>query len=378
MREGHGLCRTSTLALPAFHGAGVFAPRLDAPQTGADSTRPMNRANSLTLLLAAALGAAAHSSRAEAREEPGPKIEAARPVPGVAGAVAPVGARLRIATYNIEEFTDGVDDAPMRSTGIAARHARMAAAILDQAAADVVVLQEIENADALAMLNRDLRKPFAAAAITAYGDGTARTEKMNDAVLSRVPLERPTELDFSPLTGTNRPTRGLLRFEIPLGEGRRLLVYTGHLKSNYGPRERAIAERRAALEILRADAAQVTADPNAQWEVFFAGDTNVDPEQPEFATDPSFQPLAGWLDLWHQVKGPERATCPTRLGDPAQEFPPACFDRVFVTPSLTNAPWTAGLPKTIPEGCETSDIAIPPGYGSHVSDHFPVYLDLSR
>ena len=45
---------------------------------------------------------------------------------------------------------------------------------------------------------------------------------------------------------------------------------------------------------------------------------------------------------------------------------------------MTNAPWTVSLPRAIPAGCETGDIAIPPGYGAHVSDHYPVYVDYVR
>ncbi len=288
------------------------------------------------------------------------------------------GARVRIGSYNIENFTDGIDDEPTRTPDVAARHAKMASALLDRMDADILVVQEIENGKMLGLLNDDLAKPYAIGYLTQYGAGTKDVGKMNEGVLSRFKIESPTELDFGPLTGPGRPTRGLFRFEVDMGEQHRLLIYVMHLKSNFGNMPRNIAQRKAALQILRDDAENIRAsDTNITWEIIALGDTNVDPDLPQFARDPSLNPLKGWVDLWRNVPAEDRVTIPTRHGDPSLEFDPAAFDRFFVSPELTNSPWTAGLPVSIKEGC-SPDVAVLPGQGDHISDHYPVYLDLAK
>lgn len=288
------------------------------------------------------------------------------------------GDRFRVASYNIENFTDGVGDEPSRTPEVAERHARMAAVYINEMDPDLLVVQEIENGVMLEKLNNALARPFAVGYLAQFGSGGADPAKINEGVLSRFPVENPTELDFGPLQGPGRPTRGLFRFEVDLGEARRLLVYVMHLKSNYGNRERNIAQRRHALTILRADADRIVSEhPDVTWEIMAIGDTNVDPDLPQFAADPSFEPLADWVDLWRKVPAADRVTIPTRYGDPTKEFEPAAFDRFFVNPEMTNGPWTVSLPVAIPKGC-SSDVNVMPGQGDHVSDHYPVYLDVTR
>lgn len=291
----------------------------------------------------------------------------------------PVGDRLRVASYNTEHFTDGLDDGPGRTAEVVRRHAAGLARLVDRIAPDVLVLQEIENTNSVRALNAALAKPFPVAYITHLGEESHSADKLNLAVLSRLPVLAPREIDFGPLTGAGRPTRGLLRFALDLGGGHRLLVYDLHLKSNFGNKPRNIAQREAALSMLREDAeALAKKQPQYQWEMMALGDTNVDPEVPEFASDSSFRPLAGWVDIWLGHPMPARATMPTRRGDPALEFPPATFDRIFVSPALTNAPWVVRGPGVIQEGCDTNNILALPGTGVHTSDHFPVYIDLAR
>ena len=308
--------------------------------------------------------------------ENAPLDEAAVQVFAKEGVTKPAD-RLRLASYNIENFTDGVGDD--RKGAVAESQAVLAAAIIDKLDADVLLLQEVENGAVLELLNSKLARPFALAYISKLGNGAQEMLKLNLAVLSRVPVENVRELDFGPLKGPGRPTRGLLALEIPLPDQARLLVYGMHLKSNFGNKQRNVAQRQHALEIMRKDAAViVAAKPEYHWEVLAAGDTNVDPDQPSFAHDPSFKPLADWVDFW-RVEGVERKpTVPTRFGDPALEFPPATFDRFFGSPDLAQSPWKAGAPGVIPEGTVTKDVKILPGIDGHVSDHYPVFIDIVR
>jgi endonuclease/exonuclease/phosphatase family metal-dependent hydrolase len=294
-------------------------------------------------------------------------------------AVRPVGDRLRVASYNLEHFTDGLDDGPERTAELVQNQAAGAARLVDRIAPHVLVVQEIENSNSVRALNSKLAQPFPIAFITDLGTDSGEEGKLNLAVLARVPLLGPREIDFGPLTGPGRPTRGLLRFALDLGGDRRLLVYVMHLKSNFGHKARNIAQREAALRLLRGDAEALARNQSQyQWEMIALGDTNVDPELPEFARDTSFRPLKGWVDVWRGQPMPGRATIPTRLGDPEKVFPPATFDRIFVSPAMTNTPWVARDPGVIQEGCDTNDCFAAPGSKGHISDHFPVYIDLVR
>lgn len=296
-----------------------------------------------------------------------------------AARLSPVGDRVRVASYNIEHFTDGQGDDPDRTQEWVQNQARRAAEFINEMNPDVLLLMETENTNSLNILNGFLKPPFATAYITRLGDGTGNEEKLNLAVLSRLPVTSATEVDFGPLSGPGRPTRGFLRAIMDLGDQHRLVVYAVHLKSNFGHRPRNIAQRVHTMEMIAENAnALVQSEPGVQWEMLVAGDTNVDPELPEFAGDPSLKPLNDWKDLWRGRPLAERTTLPTRYGDPKLEFPPACFDRLFASSALTSTPWQVGEPQAIPKGVDTRQVNRRPGDGEHVSDHYPIYVDVIR
>ena len=291
----------------------------------------------------------------------------------------PLGACLRIASYNLQDFSDAIKDGDARTPAQAQNQAQGAALNLSEIDPDIAIVEEVENDRALGMLNQRMKKPYPFAAITRFASKGDYTEKLNIAVLSRLPLAGLREMDFGYLEGPGRPPRGLLSFMVDLGDDRRLLVYGVHLKSNYGEQEKDRAKRRNAMSILVNDAESVRAKyPKFQWEVLVAGDTNVDPDDSQFATDPSFEPLKGWIDLWRGIPLPERVTLPTRLGDPTNTFPAVTFDRFFVSPEMTNHPWVVGVPHSLQRGTDTNSVFTLPGDNGHVSDHYPIYLDLAR
>lgn len=291
----------------------------------------------------------------------------------------PPGPRVRVALYNIENFTDAVDDGPDRTPELFQAQARWAAGHLAEIDADLVFVLEIENATALRALNDALPRPYPSGYVTQLGDGAQDRPKLNLALLSRLPLADVRELDFGPLQGAGRPARGSLRATVDLGDGHRLVVYSAHLKSNFGYRPRNMYQRRHALQLITRDAkALVQQDPALKWELLVVGDMNVDPELPEFARDWSLSPLRGWKDLWRGRPIHERMTIPTRYGDAALEFPPACFDRIYAGADLTNFPWVAQGAGSVQKGTHTKNVKVLPGQEGHVSDHFPVYVDLVR
>ncbi len=309
-----------------------------------------------------------------------PRLQAPLAVSLIPEAVKPVGSKIRFCSYNIQDFTDGLGDGSNRTPALARTQARHAAGLIRSINPDVVVMQEIENGESVAMLNESFRKPYPLAYVARFGSGTQRKDKLNIALLSRVPIANLREIDFEYMDGNWCPVRGVLSFTIPAGKGHRFLVYAVHLKSNFGERARNIAMRESAMRLIRKDADYlVKKNPGIQWEVMVLGDMNVDPDDWQFKKDTTLAPLADWHDLWLGRSLSERATVPTRHGNPMLEFPPACFDRFIVSPGLKLEPWVAGEPVRLLRGVNTDDITAVPGLGrDHISDHYPVYLDIWR
>ena len=295
-------------------------------------------------------------------------------------AVKPVGERIRVCSYNTQDFYDGINDDTNATPAMAERHARGIATLLDEIDPDIVVLEEVENAVALKMLNDALKKPYPVAFITQFASLWGEEQKLNIAVLSRVPLAGLRELDFGYFKGSGRPPRGMLSFFVELGQGRRLLVYGVHLKSNFGDRVKNEFQRLSAMKILRADADEMLSRYSQnEWEVLVMGDTNVDPEDQQFAKDSTFRPMRGWVDLWSGRPLAERITLPTRHGDPALEFAPVTFDRFFASTNLVATPWKGGQPQVLQRGVDTKSVFTLPGQSDiHVSDHYPIYLDIVK
>ena len=54
------------------------------------------------------------------------------------------------------------------------------------------------------------------------------------------------------------------------------------------------------------------------------------------------------------------------------------FDRLFANDELAASPWKAGTTQNLPEGTDTKNSHTPPGTDGHVSDHYPVYVDIVK
>jgi len=289
------------------------------------------------------------------------------------------GDRIRICTYNIENFADGYHDGPKRTTDRQRRQAFFASELIGKIDPDILIIQEIENERALRWLNEYCGESFSVGYITSF-ERNGQFVKLNLAVLSRFPIEQALEIDFGELDFQNSPPRGLLRFTVELEESRRLLCYVMHLKSNWGDARKNRAKRFHAVAVLREDADRFISDRASHaWEVLIAGDMNVDPENERFKSDPSLEPLVDYADLWRGRPISERVTIPTRHGEPDFTFPPAAFDRVLVSQELTRIPWKITPLVSLQEGVDTDDSQAEPGfYRRHVSDHYPVYVDILR
>lgn len=287
--------------------------------------------------------------------------------------------RLRLSSYNLQDFTDGVNDGEARTPERVDRQARGAATALDDINPDIAVFQELENGDVLRKINSKLSRPFPVGYITSFHARGGQDQKLNIGLLSRIPVSGVRELDFEHLEGAGRPPRGLLSFIVNLGDNRRLLVYGVHLKSNWGDARKNQFQRYHALKFLRADADAVVAqNPRFAWEILVMGDMNMDPASPGFNETKTLEPLKGWTDLWKGRPLAERMTLPTRYGDPSQEFPPITFDRFYASPELQTEPWVTQPPQVLQRGVDTNISVVAGENDVHVSDHYPVYIDLLR
>ncbi|NLG33956.1 MAG: hypothetical protein GX548_01240 [Lentisphaerae bacterium] len=317
-----------------------------------------------------------------AQPKPGVRIQSLRPVLAPEHPAPPAADRIRIASYNLEHFTDARGDGPERTPELFIAQARGAAAIIDEAGPDILLLQEVENARVLIFLNDQLARPYDYIYVTDLRRSSGPRDPLNLGLLTRLHPNRVRQLGFHAMQGPGSPARGTLAASFDLGSDASLLTYNLHLKSNFGDAPRNQAQRAIALHHIAADAVSETfrAFPRTAFTLLL-GDTNVDPDTPQFATDPSLTPLEGaYADLWLGRPIGERTTIPTRhAGDTNLVFPPSAFDRVFASKDLlAGGAWQVSPPVSIQKGTATRDNTIRPGADGHVSDHHLVYVDLIR
>ncbi len=282
--------------------------------------------------------------------------------------------RVRIGSYNIQDFFEGRDGA-RRTWENARRQGRLAAVIIDSMDADVLVLQEIETAKMLNSLNAKLVEPYRYGYITQLITAGGQRVRLNVAVLSRLPIREATEIDFGTLDGRGRPTRGLLRFVVDLDEQTPLLIYNVHLKANWGNRRRNLSQRYHALRLLDEDLAQQR-ERGFDGFVLVAGDFNFDPTRPEFRREPALSILRSYTDLWYGVPEEDRITIPTRAGVPSLVFPAVTFDRFYLQTPPEHDVWETTTPRVIYEGVNLEDNRMIAGEDeTTASDHYPIYFD---
>jgi endonuclease/exonuclease/phosphatase family metal-dependent hydrolase len=142
----------------------------------------------------------------------------------------PLERRLRLATYNVENLFDNHDE-PNRPDEETSPKSDAELAVLartiDALDADVLALQEVENAAIAVALNGRLARPFAFVEVLPGND----VRGIHCALLSRVALRRALGHRFWPLEGGRRFARDLAVFELQPSEGTSLLVAPVHLKS---------------------------------------------------------------------------------------------------------------------------------------------------
>lgn len=285
---------------------------------------------------------------------------------------------VRICTWNIEWFPAGQRDSRQQNVNwqIAA-----VSSILNEIAPDILLTQETRNLKRLLELNRNLNPPGFShlASSLFYMENTE--DRIDDrirqelGILSRFPWLKIREIDFRTLERTNRPARGWLCAHYEFN-GRPLVIYNGHLKSNYGaenPRDRAknIAKRQAAIQELSADLNRQGLDPYRD-RIVVVGDFNSDYFSRDFSDEKLFATLEsmGFQNTFLLTPKEQRITIPAREGEP---WPDGTFDYIFISSGWKLEKAAA---KVLPKGASKRKEVYGGDEAGLASDHYPVFIDL--
>lgn len=204
--------------------------------------------------------------------------------------LAPAQDTLTVATYNVENLFDNHDDPYKPDEGTSPKsHVEIdvLAATIDQLAADVLALQEVENLGVLQQLNARLARSYAFVELLPSND----MRGIHTALLSRVRIKRAIGHRFWSLDGDRVFARDVPVYQLEPSEGRTLLVAPVHFKSKRtvgGDRQGAAwrtAEAAGMVEILQDLRTQGLRAP-----FVLAGDLNDEPGSPSLA--PLFRQLA--------------------------------------------------------------------------------------
>jgi len=236
-----------------------------------------------------------------------------------------------VATWNLQWFP-GTRPEPTDSSR--RWHQREVGRVIGELGADLLVVQEVVDREALARVAKDY--PWRVVSnFQRAGDEDAELPVQNVAILSKVPIRESWEVGFHNLPLTpDRPVRGFLAARLGTKKNG-LTVYTVHLKSNRGGREASAPRRERAMDYLRKDWEKRGLNPEKDW-ILVAGDFNCSLRNPEFAKEKTIRGLLkeGWVSATDGVPWPEAATVKPDLEG---KFPGADFDHILLSPGWAKA-----------------------------------------
>ena len=256
---------------------------------------------------------------------------------------APEG-HLRVASWNLEWFPGRVPDAtPAQQED----HMAAAKAALKKIQPDVLMTQEVRDwpvmTEALSVL-----PGLQIHVVSQFGD-----RPQNQAIASRLTADSAWSAPWK--YGPSNPPRGYSFAALKTPDGRFLLCYSLHLKSNLGEMRANIAMRHESSRQLLQHVAEMLKvySTRGPCGVIVAGDMNTSIDDPKFAADASIRALraAGFYWTHEGVPFEKRTTIPAD-----ENFPDNCFDHIL----------TLGLGKPV---------AVAEAFPG-ISDHYPVIVDL--
>jgi endonuclease/exonuclease/phosphatase family metal-dependent hydrolase len=240
---------------------------------------------------------------------------------------------------------------------------------MDQLKVDLLLVQEVVDAEALARVVQDF--PWRVVSnFQRAGDEEADLPVQNVAILSKVPIRDSWEVGFHNLPLTpDRPVRGFLAARLGTKKNG-MTVYTVHLKSNRGGREASGLRRERAIDYLRKDWEKRGLDPEKD-RILIAGDFNCSLRNAEFAGEKTVRGLLkeGWISAAEGIPWPAAATVKP---DPSGRYPATDFDHILLSPrwvALLRSEPLRGRGYAGFEGDVMQNYKVP-------SDHYPVVLRL--
>ncbi|NJK90618.1 MAG: hypothetical protein HC904_01575 [Blastochloris sp.] len=286
---------------------------------------------------------------------------------------------IRIATWNIEWFPAGQRKSAKENVQwqIAA-----VAALIKEFKPDILLTQETRNLGALISLNNNLAAdafPFLA---SSWFNDENQERLLNDkiqqqtGILSRPPWQEVWEVDFAPLSGEDRPTRGWLAARYLIGN-LQFVIYNGHTKSNFGAeddqaRQKNYAKRLAAIRELKRDLDRLKLDPYRD-KILVCGDFNTDYFAKEFEDEETFKELQrlGFYQSFGSQPRDQIITLPAREGEP---YPDGTFDYIWFSSG-----WGDPIPQAqiLPKGASKRKEVFGGDEPGLASDHYPVFVDIT-
>ena len=217
---------------------------------------------------------------------------------------------------------------------------------------DVLLLQEVRGWDAAAKLCEAV-PGLTTHVATAFEQMIPDARPQNQVIASRMPADSAWSAKWN--GGGSGPPRGYAFAALDAGDGRFLLCWSLHLKSNVGEIGQNISMRAESARQLLAHVRDMLAlyTPRGRCAVVIGGDMNTSTDDPKFATDPTLRGFIGAGLWWTHTGVPfaNRTTIP-----PEGSYKANCFDHIL----------TSGL------GRPVAFVKPTPG----LSDHYPVVLDV--
>jgi endonuclease/exonuclease/phosphatase family metal-dependent hydrolase len=271
-----------------------------------------------------------------------------------------------VATWNLQWFPG---NRPESADSAQARHGREVEKVMDQLKVDLLLVQEVVDAEALARVVQDF--PWRVVSnFQRAGDEEADLPVQNVAILSKVPIRDSWEVGFHNLPLTpDRPVRGFLAARLGTKKNG-MTVYTVHLKSNRGGREASGLRRERAIDYLRKDWEKRGLDPEKD-RILVAGDFNCSLRNPESVKEKTIRGLLkeGWVSVTEGIPWPQAATVKP---DPSGRYPATDFDHILLSPR-----WAALLRPEPLQGRGYAGLKAEVMQDPKVpSDHYPVVLRL--
>ncbi len=261
---------------------------------------------------------------------------------------APKGT-IRIVSWNLQWFPG---HKPETTPGIAAAHMAEAQKAVKELNPDVLLLQEVRTWEAAAELCTAV-PGLTPRVVTAFNLLIPDARPQNQVIASK--LEADSAWSAKWVGGHYGPPRGYAFAALDVGEGRFVLCWSLHLKSNLGVLTENIAMRAESARQLIQHMQEMLAiyGKHGKCAIVVAGDMNTSVDDPKFASDPT---MAAFMEsgLWWTHKGVPFANRTTIPGEGS--FADNCFDHIL----------SAGL------GRPVAFVKPYPG----LSDHNPVIVDI--